>query len=115
MSLAAKLHEGMKRHAEKHREKKSVADKEVNKTGEVDHFEVHPAEGGHMLETHYKRPDSKRGEYMEAPKPKKAIHKSMNNAMKDMKSQCPCGNCGEPDTAIVAGKNGKDEDDTEEY
>ena len=40
----------------------------------------------------------------------------MSGAVKEMKSECGCGNCGEPDTGIVAGegsdKHGKGEDDT---
>ena len=105
MSLAEKIHEGMRKHSEKHKGSK----KETKK--EVDHFEIHPAEGGHVLETHCKRKN-----FDEPNEPKKSVHKQMSGAVKEMKSECGCGNCGEPDTGIVAGegsdKHGKGEDDT---
>ena len=111
MALAEKLRDGMMKHLEKtkgrseKKEKKDPSDKKVNPSGEVDHFEVHPAEGGHMLETHYKREESKHGEYVERPEPKKAIHEKMKDLHKDMMSQCPCGGCA--DSGIAVGNTGK--------
>jgi hypothetical protein len=100
MSLAEKIHEGMKKHHAKHSKGDKNMGKGENKTGVVDHFEIHPADGGHVLETHFKH----KGSMLERPEMKKSVHKNMSSAMKEMKSSCGCGNCGEPDTGIVAGE-----------
>lgn len=94
MSLATKIHEGLQKHSAKMKSKKAdTSNKVVNPSGDVDHFEVHPAEGGHMVETHFKAKEGKHGDYMGRKEPHKAVHKSMASAAKHMRSMCPCGGC----------------------
>jgi hypothetical protein len=107
MALAEKIHEGLRRHSEK---EKAKASKKKESKREVSHFRIEPAEGGHMVETHFKS-KSEMGHYEE---PHKSIHKTMAGAAKHMKETCGCGNCGEPDSGVVVGKDqgtgGNDED-----
>ena len=106
MSLAEKIHEGLKKHQSKHKSDPST--KVVNKSGEVDHFEVHPAEGGHILEIHRKAKEGKHGEYMGREEPEKSVHKSMSSVHKAMKVECPCGGCTQEGAENeTGGKNGE--------
>ena len=112
MALAEKIQAGLMKHSEK---EKAKGKKETKR--EVSHFRIEPAEGGHMVETHFKSKGSM-GHYEE---PEKSIHKTMASAMKHMKGMCNCGNCNEADSGVAVGGSGKskgggkDEDDTEEY
>lgn len=113
MTLAEKLRESMKKHVAKH--KSTDGAKVVNKTGDVSHFEVHPAENGHVLETHFKPKEGKLGEYMGREEPRKSVHKNMSGVHKEMKENCPCGACagGEADSGKVVGKADSGEKDDE--
>jgi hypothetical protein len=105
MALAEKIHEGLRRHSEKEKAKASKKNAEKEK---VHHFEVHPAEGGHLVQVHMQK---KMGDgYMthEHHKDKDSIHKTMKSAAKHMGGMCSCGNCNEADSgvAVGAGENG---------
>lgn len=114
MALAEKIHAGLMKHSEK---EKSKASKKKGSKREVSHFRVEPAEGGHMVETHFKG----KGGGMGYEEPHKSIHKTMGGVAKHMKGMCSCGNCDEADTGVAVGGSGKskgggkDESDTEEY
>jgi hypothetical protein len=109
MALAEKLHEGMRKHIEKTKgksEKKGdPSQKEVNKTGNVSHWEIHPANGGHILTTHMEDKNTMGHNVGMYPEPKKSVHKSLTSAHKQMKSECGCGICagGETDSGKVMG------------
>ena len=115
MALAEKIQAGLMKHSEK--EKAKAKGKKESKR-EVSHFRIEPAEGGHMVETHFK---SRKGEMGHYEEPHKSIHKTMASAAKHMRGQCSCGNCNEADSGVAVGGSGKskgggkDEDDTEEY
>lgn len=103
MALAEKIHEGLRKHVEKTKAKEG---KKKESKREVSHFRVEPAEGGHVVETHYK---SIEPHYEE---PHRSVHKSMASVAKHMKENCSCGACGTQETGIVEG--GKGEKNTNE-
>lgn len=107
MALADKIHTGMKKHLEKTKASKKASQPETNPSGDVEHFEVHPIKGGHLLTKHFK---SENHEYKE---PERSAHKTMSQVHKEMKSACNCGICAgdEADTGVAVGGKGKSKSD----
>lgn len=95
MSLAEKIHEGLRKHVEKSKSK----EKSKKSSSKVSRFEVEPAEGGYSVKTHFNHS----GNYEE---PQHSVHKTLASVHKHMREHMDEGNENdedENDTARVAG------------
>lgn len=103
MSLAEKIHEGLRKHQAKHEAKESKSKEraeEHRKTGKH-HFRVEQMDDGTFTIHHRVVPHGK-PEYHETSKEETSTHKSIHHVAKHLKESV--GVNDEADTARVAGK-----------
>jgi len=110
--LGEKIHEGVRKHLAKEKEKKGERKDTATEhgfksreKGDVDHFRVHPQHDGSIhIETHFKEPaQSMRGPSILNMEPHHHVVKSMKHAGKHMAEMMGEKEPDEADTARVAG------------
>lgn len=99
MSITSALHEALKKHTTKTKEKHETMKSHHN----VRHFTVTPADdgSGFAVDTHMKEKKGKDGEST-YESPKTSVHKSLASVHKHMKEMC--GGVGDTDTGESEGE-----------